>query len=136
MTANLEIKKWASNIAMKHGAELYHTHKLRLQKIKNGPPTIDTTPPCAHPLVKRRLMESIKMAKKIEKENRDILFRLADACQKSSIDNKLSSHIEDYRIFTRSRIHRERMIRAQKITKENRILENRIINARHCLSFI
>lgn len=136
MTTNVENKKWASNIAMKHGADLYHTHKLRMEKIKNGPPTIDTTPPRAHPLVKRRLIESINMAKKIERENRDMLFRLACVCQKSSIDNKLSHHIEDYRIFTKARIRRERMMRAQKITKENRILENRIINVRHCLSFI
>ena len=136
MTATLENKKWASNIAMKHGADLYHTHKLRMEKIKNGPPSIDTSPPRAHPLVKRRLMESIKMAKKIDRENKDMLFRLACVCQKSNIDNKLSSHIEDYRIFTNARIHRERMNRARKITKENRILENRIINVRHCLTFV
>ena len=135
MTANLENKKWASNIAMRHGDDLYHAHTLRMQKIKNGPPTIDTTPPRAHPLVKRRLMESIKMAKKIDQENKDMLFRLAYVCQKSSIDNKLSSHIENYRIFTNARIHRERVNRARKITKENRILDNRITNAQPCLSF-
>ena len=135
MTMKLEVKKWASNIAMKHGAELHHAHRLRMEKIKNGPPVIDTTAPRSHPLVKRRLMESIQMAKKIEKENKQFLFRLAAICQKSYIDNNLSPHIEDYRSFTKSRIYRERMNRMRQITKENRVLAGRIINVKPCLSF-
>tara|TARA_A100001035_G_scaffold213356_1_gene173136 strand:- start:71 stop:484 length:414 start_codon:yes stop_codon:yes gene_type:complete len=134
MTANLEVKKWASDIAMKHGNALYHNHKLRMDKIKNGPARIDTKPPREHPIPKRRLMESIHMAKKLEKENIAMLYRLAIACQHSCIDNKLSNEIHDYREFTKKRLYREKIRRAQKITYENRVLEKRISSVKSCLS--
>ena len=135
MTMKLESKKWASDIAVKHGADLHDAHRLRMEKIKNGPPVIDMTAPRSHPLVKRRLMESIQLAKKIEKENKQLLFRLAAVYQKSCIDNNLSSHIEDYRSFTMNRIYRARMNRMQQTTRENRVLADRIINVKPCLSF-
>ena len=93
-------------------------------------PTIDNKPPKKHPLSNRKQIEDIQRDKKIEKENSNILLRIAKAIQKSSIDNELSPHIETYRQFKHKLIKNRNRVNNNKITKENQLLLKRIIEVK------
>ena len=106
---------------------LYEQH---LDRIKNILPTIDNKAPRKHPLSNRKQIEDTQRYKKIEKENSNILLRIAKTIQKSSIDNALSPHIESYRKFQHKLIQNRNKVYNNKITKENQLLLKRIIEVR------
>jgi len=103
---------------------LYEQH---IHRIKNILPTIDTSCPKKHPLSNRKIIDDLRLKKKIEKENSELLLRLAKTIQTSSIDNKLSPYINNYRKFKSKLSKIRQKSNNDKITKENKELLKRII---------
>ena len=111
---------------------LYEQH---LHRIKTMLPTIDNSPPRKQPVSNRRLMEHIRKTRKIDFENKELLIRLAKCVQKSSIDNKLSPHIISLQKFKTKLSRTRAQLEANKITTENQMLLNRIINIPPTMKF-
>jgi hypothetical protein len=111
---------------------LYEQH---LHRIKTMLPTIDNSPPRKQPVSNRRLMEHIRKTRKIDFENKELLIRLAKCVQKSSIDNKLSPHIISHQKFKTKLSRTRAQLEANKITTENQMLLNRIINIPPTMKF-
>ena len=103
---------------------LYEQHVTR---VKNILPTIDNRPPRKHPLSNRKIMEENRTRKKIEQENFNILIRIAKSVQTSSIDNKLSKHINRYRKFKKQLTMKRKLSEHRKIIINNHKLLKRII---------
>ena len=66
----------------------------------------------------------------IQEENKEILFNLAKAYQKSNIDNKLPKSIEYVREFKKNLFVSGQKIKINKINKENKELLKRIQNVK------
>lgn len=103
---------------------LYEQHVAR---VKNMLPTIDNKPPRKHPLSNRKIIEENRKRKEIEKENFNILIRIAKSVQTSSLDNKLSQYINRHRQFKRKLTMKRKLIEHKKITMNNHKLLKRII---------
>ena len=103
---------------------LYEQHVTR---VKNMLPTIDNRPPRKHPLSNRKIMEENRKRREIEKENFNILLRIAKSVQTSSLDNKLSQYINRHRQFKRKLSMKRKLIEHKKITMNNHKLLKRII---------
>jgi len=103
---------------------LYEQHVTR---VKNMLPTIDNRPPRKHPLSNRKIMEENRKRREIEKENFNILLRIAKSVQTSSLDNKLSRYINRHRQFKRKLTMKRKLIEHRKITMNNHKLLKRII---------
>ena len=102
---------------------LYEQH---LDRVQNMLPTIDTGPPRKHPLSNRKIMNDLRMKKKIEKENRNILFHIAKTIQTSSLVNKLSPYVINHRVFKKKLSRTRKRLEQEKITKNNQLLLKRI----------
>lgn len=103
---------------------LYEQHVTR---VKNMLPTIDNRPPRKHPLSNRKIMEENRKRREIEKENFNILLRIAKSVQTSSLDNKLSRYINRHRQFKRKLTMKRKLIEHKKTTMNNHKLLKRII---------
>lgn len=103
---------------------LYEQHVTR---VKNMLPTIDNRPPRKHPLSNRKIMEENRKRRKIEKENFNILLRIAKSVQTSSIDNKLSKDINRCRKFKKQLTMKRKLSEHRKIITNNHKLLKRII---------
>lgn len=106
---------------------LYEQHVTR---VKNILPTIDNRPPRKHPLSNRKIMEENRKRREIEKENFNILLRIAKSVQTSSLDNKLSRYINRHRQFKRKLTMKRKLIEHKKITMNNHKLLKRIIEVK------
>lgn len=106
---------------------LYEQHVTR---VKNILPTIDNRPPRKHPLSNRKIMEENRKRREIEKENFNILIRIAKSVQTSSLDNKLSQYINRHRQFKRKLTMKRKLIEHKKITMNNHKLLKRIIEVK------
>lgn len=103
---------------------LYEQH---IDRVKNMLPTVDTGPPRKHPMSNRKIIDDFRMKKKIEKENYNILLRIAKSIQTTSIDNTLSPYINNHREFKRKLTRTRKRLEHEKITKDNQLLLKRII---------
>lgn len=112
---------------------LYEQHKERIQ---NMLPTIDNSIPKKLPINHNKIRERINRAKQIDKDNIKLLHNLAKIIQNSSIDNKLSKHVEDTRLFKKHLINVKRKQLHRKITNENLQLLDRIRKVPPTLNFI
>lgn len=68
--------------------------------------------------------------KRIQTENKEILFNLAKAYQQSKIDNKLSNHIESVREFKKKLFNTSQKSKLTKINQSNKLLLERIQNVK------
>jgi hypothetical protein len=88
---------------------------------------IDRVKNMLHPMSNRKIMDDFRMKKKIEKENYNILLRIAKSIQTTSIDNKLSPYINNHREFKKKLSRTRKRLEHEKITKDNQLLLKRII---------
>lgn len=102
---------------------LYKQHIERIASIK---PMIDTSAPHQIPVNNRRERERIWKNKIIEHNNMQLLQRLANTIQKSTIDNTQNKHIQEYSKFKQRLYRNVRLSRLKKITNENLHLLKRI----------
>jgi hypothetical protein len=104
---------------------LYYQH---LDRIKNMKSNIDNKEPKKHPFTNKFIIDKSIQKNRLEMENKIIGDRILKSGEKSSIDNKLSPSVINYKKFKQKLLFNKHKVTIDKINNENKELVKRLIN--------